>query len=113
MSGLRSEGSLKPLHHTANKETIMSSAPSELYYAQAFHHGEREHHSYVVAIGHKEQVEALARAEHARHFGEYGIALYQVELDAPLQERLHLVNYLGSNMGERWIDGQQADRQAA
>ncbi len=84
----------------------MSSTPSDLYFAQAFHHGEREHHSYVVAIGHEEQVQALARAEHARQFGEYGIALYRVELDAPMQEHLHLVSYLGSNMGERWIDSQ-------
>lgn len=106
-------GSLKPPHHTANKEIIMSSTPSDLYYAQAFHHGEREHRSYVVAIGHKQQVEALARTEHARRFGEYGIALYQVELDVPMQERLRLVNYLGSNMGERWIDSQPSSRQAA
>ncbi len=97
----------------ASKETIMSSTPSDLYFAQAFHHGEPEHHSYVVAIGHKERVETLARAEHARQEGEYGIAVYLVELDAPMQEHLHLVNYFGSNMGERWIDGQRTSRQAA
>lgn len=92
----------------------MSANLSPLYLAQAFHHGEPEHHSYVVAIGHKERVEALARAEHARQEGEYGVAIYQIELDTPVQERLNLHHYLSSNMGERWIDGgQHQGRQAA
>ena len=44
----------------------MQEQSNAIYFAQAFHHGEAEQHSYVVAIGSQPVVESLARAEHAR-----------------------------------------------
>ena len=85
----------------------MSAPTNGLYFAQAFHHGEPDHRSYVISIGSWERVEALARAEHAKHGGEYGVAIYQVVPDDAVQEHPRLVAYFGSVMGERWTAGQQ------
>ena len=79
------------------------NATRDLYLAQAFEHGEPERHSYVVAVGGLESVQGLARSEHARRHGEYGIAIYAVETDVPMQQHPLLVDYLGSVMGERWV----------
>ena len=79
------------------------NAVRDLYLAQAFEHGEPERHSYVVAVGGLEAVQGLARTEHARRHGEYGIAIYAVETDVPMQQHPLLVDYLGSVMGERWV----------
>ncbi|MBU6441485.1 MAG: hypothetical protein KGM87_16040 [Betaproteobacteria bacterium] len=87
------------------------NAVRDLYLAQAFEHGEPERHSYVVAVGSLESVQRLARSEHARRHGEYGIAIYEVEPDVPMQQHPLLVDYLGSVMGERWVA--QATAQAA
>ena len=81
----------------------MSTTPSTLYLAQAFHHGDPERHSYVVCVGHKERVEHLALAEHERRAGEYGIAIYEVTVDSDFQKEPRLVRYLSSVMAERWI----------
>jgi hypothetical protein len=91
----------------------MSSTPSSLYFAQAFHHGEPDHRSYVVAVGSKDRVEALARAERAKSGGEYGVAIYAVAPDAAVQEDPCLVEYLASNMGEHWTCNATAEHQHA
>lgn len=82
----------------------MSNAQSGLYLAQAFEHGEPDRRSYVVAVGRLDAVRRLAQAEHARHHGEYGIAVYEVEPDVPMQQHPHLVDYIASVMGERWVE---------
>lgn len=82
----------------------MSNSQSSLYLAQAFEHGEPDRRSYVVAVGGFEAVQGLARAEHARRHGEYGIAIYEVEADVPMQQHPHLIAYLASVMGEHWAD---------
>ena len=82
----------------------MSKPQPSMYLAQAFEHGEVDRRSYVVAVGGFEAVRDLARAEHARRQGVYGIAIYEVELDAPMQQHPHLVDYLASVMGERWVE---------
>lgn len=87
----------------------MSSSPSSLYFAQAFHHGEPDHRSYVVAIGSKDRVEALARAERIKSGGEYGVAIYAVAQNAAVQDDPCLVDYLASNMGERWTSKRERE----
>ena len=82
----------------------MSKLQPSLYLAQAFEHGEADRRGYVVAVGALDVVRDLARAEHARRHGVYGIAIYEVELDVPMQQHPHLVDYLASVMGERWVE---------
>ncbi len=82
----------------------MSESQASLYLAQAFEHGEPDRRSYVIGVGRLEAVQRLARDEHARRHGEYGIAIYQVEPDAPMQQHPHLVDYLASVMGEHWAE---------
>jgi len=77
-----------------------------IYFAQAFHHGEREQHSYVVAIGSRAMVEALAKAEHARLRGAYGVAIYRTRPDVAVQDNFRLIDYLSSDMGEKWTCSQ-------
>lgn len=91
----------------------MSDPANTIYFAQAFHHGEAEQHSYVIAIGSRDKVEALASAEHARQRGAYGVAIYRARLDTPLQEYFRLVGYLSSDMGEKWTCSQPDEEQAA
>ena len=91
----------------------MQEQSNAIYFAQAFHHGEAEQHSYVVAIGSQTVVEALARAEHARLRGAYGIAIYRTTPDTATQEHFRLVGYLSSDMGEKWTCSQPDEAQAA
>ena len=82
----------------------MNTPQHSLYLAQAFEHGEPDRRSYVIAVGGLDTVQDLARAEYSRRHGEYGIAIYQVEADTPMQQHPHLVDYLGSVMGEHWVE---------
>ena len=91
----------------------MQEQSNAIYFAQAFHHGEAEQHSYVVAIGSQPVVEALARAEHARLRGAYGIAIYRTTPDTATQEHFRLVGYLSSDMGEKWTCSQPDETQTA
>ncbi|MDY0330957.1 MAG: hypothetical protein RBR52_10720 [Thiomonas sp.] len=91
----------------------MTDAKAFIHFAQAFHHGEAEQHSYVVAVGERAKVEALARAEHARLRGAYGIAIYRTLPDVPTQENFRLVGYLSSDMGEKWTCSQPDESQQA
>ncbi|CUA96005.1 hypothetical protein [Thiomonas bhubaneswarensis] len=91
----------------------MQEQSNAIYFAQAFHHGEAEQHSYVVAIGSQTVVEALARAEHARLRGAYGIAIYRTTPDTATQEHFRLVGYLSSDMGEKWTCSQPDETQTA
>ena len=91
----------------------MQEQSNSIYFAQAFHHGEAEQHSYVVAIGSQSVVEALARAEHARLRGAYGIAIYRTTPDTATQEHFRLVGYLSSDMGEKWTCSQPDETQTA
>ena len=91
----------------------MQEQSNSIYFAQAFHHGEAEQHSYVVAIGSQTVVEALARAEHARLRGAYGIAIYRTTPDTATQEHFRLVGYLSSDMGEKWTCSQPDETQTA
>ena len=91
----------------------MSETKEQIYFAQAFHHGEAEKHSFIIAIGHREKVEALALAEHARLRGAYGVAIYRTWPDVATQSHFRLINYLPSDMGERWTCSQPDEDQAA
>ncbi|MDD4886077.1 MAG: hypothetical protein PHO64_04035 [Thiomonas sp.] len=91
----------------------MQAPKEQIYFAQAFHHGEAEKHSYVVAVGARPAVEALARSEHARLRGAYGVAIYRTAPDVATQEHFRLVDYLPSDMGERWTCSQPDEEQAA
>ncbi|WP_298290399.1 hypothetical protein [Thiomonas sp.] len=91
----------------------MSEPANSIYFAQAFHHGEAEQHSYVIAVGRREAVEALARAEHARLRGAYGVAIYRTRLDLPTQDNFRLVGYLSSDMGEKWTCSQPDEEPVA
>ena len=88
----------------------MAASNSGLYFAQAFHHGEPDRRSYVISIGSKERVETLAREEHAKQHGEFGIAIYEVVPDCAVQDEPRLVGYLGSVMGECWVAGEVDER---
>ncbi len=90
-----------------------TNTANTVYFAQAFHHGEAEQHSYVVAIGQRAVVEALARAEHARLRGAYGMAIYRTRPDVAAQDHFRLVGYLSSDMGEKWTCSQPDEEQAA
>ena len=87
----------------------MQEQSNAIYFAQAFHHGEAEQHSYVVALGSRAVVEALAKAEHARLKGAYGVAVYRTRPNVATQEHFRLVDYLSSDMGEKWTCSQPAD----
>lgn len=87
----------------------MQQQPDDIFFAQAFHHGEAEQHSYVVALGSLAVVEALAKAEHARLKGAYGVAVYRTRPNVATQEHFRLVDYLSSDMGEKWTCSQPAD----
>ncbi|MCE1162112.1 MAG: hypothetical protein LWW80_04150 [Thiomonas sp.] len=89
----------------------MTDANTTLHFAQAFRHGEPEQHSYVVAIGSRTVVEALARAEHARLRGAYGMAIYRTSPDVTTQDHFRLVGYLSSDMGEKWTCSQPDESQ--
>ena len=91
----------------------MPTTTELIYFAQAFHHGEAEQHSYVVAIGERQPVEALAKAEHARLRGAYGVAIYRTRTGAATQSNFRLVSYLSSDMGEKWTCSQPDEEQAA
>jgi len=91
----------------------MPDMSNTIYFAQAFHHGEAERHSYVVAIGARPVVEALAKAEHARLRGAYGVAIYRTHSDVATQDNFRLVGYLSSDMGEKWTCSQPDEAQAA
>ncbi|MGA8010696.1 MAG: hypothetical protein WCA24_15040 [Thiomonas sp.] len=91
----------------------MHATKELVYFAQAFHHGEAEHHSYVVAIGSQPVVEALARAEHARLRGSYGVAIYRTRQDVTTQDHFRLVGYLSSDMGEKWTCAEPDEEQTA
>jgi hypothetical protein len=91
----------------------MTNANTFIYFAQAFHHGEAEQHSYVVAVGDRAVVEALAKAEHARLRGAYGVAVYRTEPNIATQDNFRLVGYLSSDMGEKWTCSQPDEAQAA
>lgn len=91
----------------------MSETPQQIYFAQAFHHGEAEKHSFIIAIGSLDKVEELARAEHARLRGAYGVAIYRTTADVATQNHFRLVDYLPSDMGEHWTCSQPDDNQAA
>lgn len=91
----------------------MSNAANPIFFAQAFHHGEAEQHSYVIAIGSRTAVEALARAEHARLRGAYGVAIYRTRTDVATQDNFRLVGYLSSDMGEKWTCSQPDEEQTA
>ncbi|WP_079416655.1 hypothetical protein [Thiomonas intermedia] len=91
----------------------MTDTNAIIHFAQAFHHGEAEQHSYVVAIGSRAIVEALARAEHARLRGAYGVAIYRTSPDVATQDHFRLVGYLSSDMGEKWTCSQPDESQQA
>ena len=74
-----------------------------LYFAQAFHHGEPEHRSYVIAVGSLDVVDRLARAERDQH-PDHGVAVYRVTIDQPASDHIHLIYYHSSEMGEKWTD---------
>lgn len=74
-----------------------------VYFAQAFHHGEPEQHSYVIAVGTLDVVNRLALAEQLKH-PEYGVAVYKTVIDQPTAAHAHLVQYLRSEIGEHWTD---------
>lgn len=80
----------------------MQSSNDSIHFAQAFHHGEPEKHSFVIAVGHLEAVRKIAAGEHARLRGAYGVAIYRTPVDADTQAHFRLVDYLPSDMGERW-----------
>ncbi len=91
----------------------MPDMSNAVYFAQAFHHGEAEQHSYVVAIGARPVVEALAKAEHARLRGAYGVAIYRTRFDVAVQDNFRLIGYLSSDMGEKWTCSQPDEAQTA
>ncbi len=91
----------------------MQNESNAIYFAQAFHHGEAEQHSYVVAVGSRPVVESLAKAEHARLRGAYGVAIYRTRPDVATQDNFRLVGYLSSDMGEKWTCSQPDEAQAA
>ena len=91
----------------------MQAPKEQIYFAQSFHHGEAEQHSYVVAIGTRAVVEALAKAEHARLRGSYGVAIYRTRPDVATQDNFRLVSYLSSDMGEKWTCSQPDEEQTA
>ncbi|SCC94541.1 hypothetical protein THIX_60599 [Thiomonas sp. X19] len=52
---------------SADREAVTDPADApahSIYFAQAFHHGEPEQHSFVIAVSTLATVEALAKAEH-------------------------------------------------
>ncbi len=87
----------------------MAESVNPVFFAQAFKHGEAEQHSFVIAIGARDKVEALALAEHARLRGAYGVAIYRTWPDVATQNHFRLVNYIPSDMGERWTCSQPED----
>lgn len=89
----------------------MQQQSDAVFFAQAFRHGEPEQHSYVVAIGSRTVVEALARAEHARLRGAYGMAIYRTSPEVTTQDHFRLVGYLSSDMGEKWTCSQPDESQ--
>lgn len=90
----------------------MQDTSNAIYFAQAFRHGEAEQHSYVIAIGGRAVVEALAKTEHARLRGAYGVAIYRSRPDVATQDNFRLVGYLSSDMGEKWTCSQPDEEQA-
>lgn len=91
----------------------MQASTEKIHFAQAFHHGEPERHSFVVAIGSLAAVKAIAAAEHARLRGAYGVAIYRTRIDAETQSNFRLVEYIPSDMGERWICDQPPEEEQA
>ncbi|SCC93764.1 conserved hypothetical protein [Thiomonas sp. X19] len=74
-----------------------------VYFAQAFHRGEPEQRSYVIAVGTLDVVNRLALAEQHKH-PEYGVAVYKTVVDQPTTTHAHLVQYYSSESGEHWTD---------
>ena len=91
----------------------MQASTEKIHFAQAFHHGEPEKHSLVVAVGNLATVRAIAAAEHARLRGAYGVAIYRTPIDAKTQDHFRLVEYIPSDMGERWTCSQPPEEEQA